>query len=193
MSAARPVAFALAGPNGAGKTTSSARLLRERRQILEYVNADLIAQGLSSFNAEAKAFEAGRIMLAELHRLGAARASFAFETTLASRSFAPWISELRTEGYEFQLAFLWLPSAELAVERVRHRVASGGHSVPEETIRRRYARGIRNFHEIYRPIADSWTVYDNSVGMPRAIARGVGGGERVYFEAEWQQFCEIES
>ncbi len=112
-------------------------------------------------------------MLARLRELARRRVSFAFETTLAGRTYAPWISDLIQKGYEFHLLFLWLPSAEFAVERVRGRVRLGGHPVPEETIRRRYRAGLRNFFSVYRPLAASWRVYDNSSGLvPCLIAAG---------------------
>ena len=114
-------------------------------------------------------------MLARLRDLAAARANFAFEITLASRSFARWIAELRQAGYIFHLLFLWLPTPELAVARVVERVRAGGHDVPEETIRRRYRAGLANFFHLYRPLADTWHFYDNSVwSEPRLIAAGSG-------------------
>jgi len=127
---------------------------------MEYVNADTIALGLSSFQPETVAFDAGRMMLKRLHDLAEQRVSFAFETTLASRTWAPWIVELREKSYAFNLLFVWLVSSEMAVQRVQQRVRSGGHHIPEEVVRRRYQRGMRNFHELYRPIANSWAVYN---------------------------------
>ena len=129
----------------------------------EFVNADTIAQGLAAFAPDGVAFEAGSIMLARLHQLAARRRDFAFETTLASRSLAPWLADLLGTGYEFHLVFLWLPSADFAVQRVADRVRMGGHHVPEATVRRRYERGLRNFFRLYQPLATSWRMYDNSV------------------------------
>lgn len=163
----------LAGPNGAGKTTASRPLLTGALAVEEFVNADAIAKGLSAFRPESVAIEAGRIMLARLHELAARRASFAFETTLASRTFAPWIKRLIADGYAFRLIFLWLPSADHAVTRVRERVSSGGHEVPEAVIRRRYEAGLRNFFCLYSPISESWMLLDNSAGgVPTLIAEG---------------------
>jgi len=168
-----PCVIALAGPNGAGKSTAGPALLKGALRVTEFVNADMIAQGLSVFEPETVALAAGKIMLARLRELARRRVSFAFETTLAGRTYAPWISDLIQKGYEFHLLFLWLPSAEFAVERVRGRVRLGGHPVPEETIRRRYRAGLRNFFSVYRPLAASWRVYDNSSGLvPRLIAAG---------------------
>ena len=132
-----PVVVALAGPNGAGKSTAALKLLRGALSVEEFVNADLIAGGISSFHPDRVAMEAGRVMMQRLKSLARLRKDFGFETTLASRSFAPWLRSLVTEGYEFRLAFLWIPSVDMALERVRSRVRTGGHAVPEDTLRRR--------------------------------------------------------
>lgn len=148
-----PNLIILAGPNRAGKTTASRRLLVGTLAVQEFVNADIIAKGISNFNPEAVAIQAGRVMLNRLDQLTALGVNVAFESTLASRSFAPMIKRLTAEGYRFHLLFLWLPSADMAVNRVYERVASGGHHVPEEVIRRRYAAGLRNFFQIYARLA----------------------------------------
>ena len=167
--------IALAGPNGAGKSTIGPGLLRGALRVTEFVNADVIAQGISAFDPDAVAIAAGRVMRARLRDLGARRATFAFETTLAGRTNATWIRSLLGVGYDFHLVFLWLASPELAVERVRSRVELGGHSVPEQTIRRRYAAGLRNFFTVYRPMATIWRLYDNSgTTGPRLVAAGRG-------------------
>lgn len=152
----------MAGPNGAGKSTSAPFLLRDTLGVSEFVNADTIAQGLSAFDPEGAAFSAGRIMLRRLNKLAEARATFAFETTLASRSFAPWLRRQRERGYRVHLVFLWLPSAEFAIQRVKERVRLGGHFVPNETVARRYETGLRNFFKLYQPLADSWDFYDGA-------------------------------
>ncbi|MBI4697952.1 MAG: hypothetical protein HY758_03325 [Nitrospirae bacterium] len=159
----------IAGPNGAGKSTTAPSLLKGTLKVTEFVNADLIAQGLSGFQPEGAVFHAGRIMLERIHYLAKKRLDFAFETTLASRSFAPWIADLGKTGY----VFLWLPNEDFAIARVAERVRMGGHDVPENTIRRRYHAGIRNFFKLYRPLADTWFFYDNSgEGNPRLLAYG---------------------
>ena len=140
-----PHLVVVAGPNGAGKTTAAPKLLRDTLKIDEFVNADQIALGLSGFRPEAAAFEAGRLMLARIHDLSARGASFAFESTLASRSFAPFIRRLRERGYDFLLVYLWLASAKQARERVAERVRRGGHSVPDAVVTRRYGRSLANF------------------------------------------------
>lgn len=168
-----PQIVMLAGPNGAGKSTCAPELLRGTLGVTEFVNADTIAQGLSAFDSQSVALYAGRIMLRRLQELAQQRTSFAFETTLASRTFAPWLTELIASGYRFHLVFLWLPSADFAVDRVADRVRMGGHDVPEPTIRRRYESGLRNFFTLYRPIVTSWRMYDNSqLPTMRLIASG---------------------
>jgi predicted ABC-type ATPase len=182
----------IAGPNGAGKTTLAPHLLRDKLGLLEYVNADTIAQGLSAFQPEQAAFEAGRIMLKRLRELAEQRKSFAFETTLATRSYAGWLKRLRQNGYHISLMFVWLSSPELAVERVKNRVASGGHNIPEETVRRRYSKGIKNFSALYQPIADEWGIYDNSDWKPLSlIASGSTLTSKTVFIPEmWSKFWE---
>ena len=166
-----PNLVVIAGPNGAGKSTAAPLLIGQRLGITEFVNADVIAAGLAGFAPESAAFEAGRIMLRRLDALAAAGADFAFETTLASRHFARWITGLRRDrGYRFHLFFLWLPSAAMAVERVAGRVRHGGHSVPPDVIQRRYQSGLANFFELFAPIADSWEMHENSSPLPRLIA-----------------------
>lgn len=193
MSESSPQVVIIAGPNGAGKSTLAPFLLRDTLNLQDYVNADPIALGLSGFNPASVAFKAGRVMMNRLRDLAREGKSFAFETTLATRSYAPWIVELRQEGYTFQLIFLWLRSPELAIRRVQERVLSGGHYVPEQVVVRRYARGLRNFREIYQPLADVWSVYDNSVSSePTSIASG--GADRpveILQEEAWTTFSEI--
>lgn len=184
-----PKVIAVAGPNGAGKSTVAPFMLRDAYGVTEFVNADTIAQGLSAFSPETAAFEAGRIMLGRLSDLAARRVNFAFETTLASRSYAARVAGLRGRGYEFNLMFLWLRSPDLAVHRVRERVRAGGHDIPEAVVRRRYFKGIYNFFHLYQALADSWGVYDNSDGgRPEFVAKGstnvVAG---VYDENLWRQ------
>jgi predicted ABC-type ATPase len=173
MSQKDPQVVIIAGPNGAGKSTLAPFLLRDTFGLMEFVNADTISAGLSAFNAQAVAFEAGRLMLARLRDLAEEKRSFAFESTLASRSYAPWITRLARERYQFHLLFLWLSTAELAIQRVSARVRHGGHAVSKDTIRRRYKRGIHNAFNLYLPLADSWVIYDNSgAGSPLLMAAG---------------------
>jgi len=190
MNEPTPQVIVIAGPNGAGKTTMSPFLLRDKLGVLEYVNADPIALGLSGFDPGSVAFEAGRVMLKRLHDLAEQRRTFAFETTLAAKHYARWIKKLRHDGYAFQLMFLWLRNADLAVERVRARVHAGGHDIPELVIRRRYAAGLGNFAKLYGPLADTWAVYDNShLPSPMMIAQGSQGEDHRIIQADlWEGF-----
>ncbi|MBM4019024.1 MAG: Zeta toxin family protein [Planctomycetes bacterium] len=169
---AAPGVVVLAGPNGAGKTTAAPLLLRGALGVSEFVNADVIAHGLSGFEPEGAALAAGRVMLARLRDLAHRRESFAFESTLASRLLVRWLARLIESGYAFHLVFLWLPSPDFAVARVAERVRMGGHAVPEQTIRRRYDAGLRNFFRLYRPLASTWRLHDNSRAAPRLVAEG---------------------
>jgi predicted ABC-type ATPase len=164
-----PNVYVVAGPNGAGKSTFARLFLPDYADCREFVNADLIAAGLSPFNPESLAIQAGRLMLERIEALAETRVDFGFETTLAGRSYTTLFRRLKDQGYRIHIFFLWLPSPEMAVARVRERVRSGGHSVPEEVIRRRFAKGLANLFQIYAPIADAWLVFDNSVGFPRML------------------------
>ncbi len=167
-----PSVIVLGGPNGAGKSTSAPFVLRDTARVHEFVNADIIAQGLSGYSPSTSAIKAGRLMLAKLRDLAASRVDLAFETTLATRGFAPWLTSLQASGYCFHLVFFWLPSPEVALARVKMRVQNGGHNIPDDVVRRRYYRGLTNFCRLYAPLADSWTVFDNSgVGPPEVVAR----------------------
>ena len=192
---ADPKIIVIAGCNGAGKSTLAPYLLRDTLGLTDYVNADTIAQGLSAFSPEKVAVEAGHVMLKRLRDLAERRETFAFETTLATRFYASWIAELKQQGYEFYLLFLWLDDVELAVERVKERVKLGGHSIEESTIHRRYFRGLRNFFELYQPLADSWALYDNSYrGNPILIAdSGENAETKIHNLDLWQKLCEMKN
>ncbi len=195
MSEAAPKVVVLAGPNGAGKSTSAAELLRGVLQVDEFVNADTIAQGLSAFAQDRVAFQAGRIMRKRLRELAASRTSFGFETTLASRSYAPWLRRLQASGYEMHLLFLWLPSADMAVARVADRVRLGGHDVPEPTIRRRHASGLTNLRSVYLPLADSWKIIDDTrIDRSPLIAAGFRKGPtEVFLQQAWTAIIKADA
>lgn len=165
-----PSLYIIGGANGSGKTTVSMSLLPNSLGCFEYVNADAIAAGLSPLNPESMAIEAGRLMIQRLRTLSNSGSDFAFETTLAARTFAPFIIDCKTKGYMINLIYFWLQSVDLAVERVAQRVASGGHSIPEDVIRRRYERGRFNLISLYLPLCDRWIIYDNSTNDARLIA-----------------------
>jgi len=190
-----PKIILIAGCNGAGKSTLAPHLLRDTFGLTDYVNADTLAQGLSAFAPEKVALEAGRVMLKRLRDLARRGENFAFESTLASRFYASWMTELKRRGYELDLFFIWLRSPELAIQRVEERVKLGGHSIESETIRRRYARGLKNFFTLYQPLADSWTAYDNSSGTsPILIAdREANAPIQVHDADLWEKICELKN
>lgn len=165
----------LAGPNGAGKTTFAREFLLREADCPVFVNADLIASGLSPFRAEISAMRAGRIMLEEIRNHVRAGRSFAFETTLSGRLYARWIPRWRHQGYRVKLIYLTIASVELALSRVGARILQGGHGVPGEVVVRRFAAGWRNFNQVYKPLVDAWVVYDNSGDVP--VLMEVGGKE----------------
>ncbi len=159
----------IAGPNGAGKTTFAREFLVREASCPSFVNADLIAAGLSPFTPEQAAFRAGRLMIEEIRGYVGRRESFAFETTLSGRLYAQHIRQWQETGYRIKLIFLRLPDVEIAVKRVRIRVAQGGHDVDESVIRRRFDKGWNNFHNIYKKLVDAWVLYDNSGESPQLI------------------------
>ena len=188
MSDRSPNIVVIAGPNGAGKSTAAPALVHKHFGVLEYVNADVIAQGLAGLNAETVALQAGTLMLERIHYLGRSRRDFAFETTLASRSLAPWLKQLKDSGYQTHLIFLWLPSAEFAASRVALRVQQGGHGIPPDTIRRRYERGVRNLTRLYIPLMTTWRVYDGSAtDRPHLIASGIESQFTIQDPRLWSQ------
>ena len=165
--------YVISGCNGAGKTTASYSVLPDILNCKEFVNADEIAKGLSPFQPDKVAIEAGRIMLNRIKDLINHDVDFAFETTLATKSYVRLIREAQSKGYFVTLVYFWLNSPELAVERVRNRVISGGHSIPEAVIYRRYASGIINLSKLYLPICDYWMIIDNSEPPFQIVAEGV--------------------
>jgi predicted ABC-type ATPase len=188
---AKPRIVILAGPNGAGKTTLSKYLLPAGSGVDEFVNADRIALGLSAFAPEKVAFEAGRIMLNRLDSLMKEKASFAFETTLASKSFAKLAGKAQKVGYVVELIYVALPSYMYAQRRVSARVRAGGHSIPPDVIKRRFFRSLWNLQNVYIPIVDRWWVYDNSsAGTPKLVARGSGKIINVSQEQSWQSLIK---
>jgi predicted ABC-type ATPase len=168
----KPTVAVIAGPNGAGKSTAAPVLLRDTLGLVEFVNADAVALGLSGFDPDAAGLAAGRVVIERLRALASERRSFAFETTLATRSFAPWLRDLTSLGYHVSIIFLWLPNADVALHRVRARVRLGGHDIPEQTVRRRYERVVANFFRLYAPLASSWYLYDSVAPRLRLIAAG---------------------
>lgn len=182
--------YFIAGPNGAGKTTASMKILPAILDCEEFVNADEIARGLSPFHPESVAIEAGRLQLERIDQLLSRGVNFSIETTLATKSYVSLVHKAKAQGYTVKLFFFWLPSEEMAIERVERRVLEGGHSIPEETIRRRYKAGVRNLFERYIPIVDSWQLHSNADSEIQMIAFKENG-QTVILDPE--TFHKIES
>lgn len=171
--------YIIAGCNGAGKTTASFTILPEILNCFEFVNADEIARGISPFQPEKVAVEAGRIMLKRIDELFKLKVDFAFETTLSSKTYKEKVLYAQANGYQVTLLFFWLRNVELAIDRVKLRVEEGGHNIPEDTIKRRYKTGIKNLFEIYLSLADVFIILDNSDTKYDFIAEGKKGKETV--------------
>jgi predicted ABC-type ATPase len=168
----QPRCIVIAGPNGAGKTTFAREFLRRDAGMVNFVNADLIASGLSPLQPELANMAAGRLFLNELDRLAGACADFAFETTLSGLTYIERLKLWKSLGYRVEIVFLRLPSARLALQRIAIRVRQGGHHVPRRDVLRRLVRGWDNFQSFYRPLADAWAVYDNSGAVPKLLEKG---------------------
>ena len=177
--------YIIAGCNGAGKTTASFTILPEILDCKEFVNADEIAKGLSPFQPEKVAFEAGRIMLERIETLLKSNENFAFETTLSTKTYKQKLIQAKTNGFKVKLLFFWLPTIEMAINRVAVRVSEGGHNIPTEVIARRYSRGIENLFKIYIPLCDDWAVFDNSDETPELIAEGVNSETIIEKDESW--------
>jgi predicted ABC-type ATPase len=179
-----PTLFIIAGCNGAGKTTASFTVLPELLNIKEFVNADEIARGLSPFQPAKVSIEAGKIMLNRIDELIAQNQEFAFETTLASRSFVSLCKSAKQKGYQICLTFFWLDSVELAIERVKQRVLEGGHNIPTDTIIRRYGAGLKNFFTLYKDLVNYWLFIDNSRTEQELIAEGKENTEPIVYNTQ---------
>lgn len=179
-----PNVVVIAGPNGAGKSTLAPSLITKVFGSIEFVNADIIAAELGSGGTD---IQAGKQMHRRLRELSKRKESFAFETTLSARSYSKFLLQLKSLGYSVQIVFLWLPDVELSIERVAERVRRGGHNIADETIRRRYPRGLRNFLKIYLPLTDVWRFYDASGEQPQLVAFGDKiDGEVIVDKDKWQ-------
>ena len=176
--------YIISGCNGAGKTTASYTLLPEVFQCKEFVNADEIAKGLSPFNPEGVAIDAGKVMIQRITDLLAREETFAIETTLASRSLNNLVTKAQASGYTVMLLFFWLNSTKLAVRRVEQRVKEGGHNIPVNVIKRRYVAGIKNLFKIYIPHVNNWLIADNSLVPRTLVAEGGLGLKTVIYDKE---------
>ncbi|MDP3392163.1 zeta toxin family protein [Sediminibacterium sp.] len=187
-----PNLYIISGCNGAGKTTASFTILPEMLNCKEFVNADEIAKGLSPFQPESVSFQAGRIMLERIEELSNSGVDFAFETTLTTLSYLNTIKVAKERGYSVTLLFFWLNDVNLALERVKMRVSEGGHNIPEETIRRRYYRGIYNLNNRFIEFADYWLVINNSSRPYTFVAEGQQlANIKIYDELIWQQIKSV--
>jgi predicted ABC-type ATPase len=171
--------YIIAGPNGSGKTTFAVKFLPEYASCRHFVNADLIAKGLSPFSPSTAAITAGKLMLEQIHQYANRGVDFAFETTLSGRLYVNLFKTLKKKGYKIHLYFLWVPEPGLAISRIKSRVAQGGHDVPVQDVLRRFKRSIANFFKIYQSLADSWMLFDNAGSVPILIAKSKNG--RVKF------------
>lgn len=169
---AAPRCILIAGPNGSGKTTFAREFLAKETDTVQFVNADLIAAGLSALKPQIAAVAAGRVFLAELNRLARNRTAFAFESTLSGRTYADRLRTWKDAGYRIEILYLRIDSAQLALRRIAARVKQGGHDVPRDDVLRRFQRSWTNFEALYRPLADAWALYDNSGTVPRLIQHG---------------------
>jgi len=168
-----PRCIIIAGPNGSGKTTFAREFLLREAGVIHFVNADLIAGGLSPLRPDLAIQRAGRLVLTELSRLTKPQKDFAFESTLSGRTYLRLINRWKAAGYRIGIVFLSLPSVHLALQRIATRVRQGGHDVPRADVLRRFDRSLDNFHRLYRPLAHTWSVYDNAGNAPRLLERTI--------------------
>lgn len=171
--------YIIAGPNGSGKTTFAKMFLPDYVNCPNFVNADLIAQGLAPFDPRHAAIKAGKLVLQQIGEYANRGIDFSFETTLAGKAYANLFAKLKTKGYSLHLFFLWIPNPELAIARIKERVTEGGHFVPAQDVRRRFDRGLNNFFKLYETLLDSWTLFDNSKAKPVLIAKSKGGHRQI--------------
>lgn len=186
----KPVCYMVAGPNGAGKTTFAMIYLPQWGDCREFLNADLIAAGLSPLAPETQNITAGKLLLKRIADLTGKKQTFGFETTLSGKSWVKTIGRLQANGFTVVLHFLWLPSAALAKNRVRNRVRQGGHHIPEDTITRRYAAGLRNFLSLYNDRVDHWLLYNAAPEEPELIAESSDGQLQIYNELAYADIIE---
>ena len=182
----QPRLIVLAGPNGVGKTTFARTFLPEAR-IDEFLNADLLASGLTPLKPEASAFSAARLLLTRWRELVRRRTGFAFETTFSGRTYAPMLQAARRHGYTIEMHYLWVPRVSICLRRIRNRVKKGGHNIPEADVRRRYPTSIRNFFTLYLGLADEATLWDVSQQPSRRVAKWLGGQPKIHEKRTYER------
>lgn len=185
--------YILAGPNGAGKTTFATEFLPLHANCRNFINPDLLARAYSPFDPDAGLWRAGRTVLKRIAEFSQAKKDFAFETTLSGRSYAPMLRKMTTTGFRLHMFYLWIPSPELALLRIRDRVESGGHNVPERDVRRRFGRTLGNLFRLYRPLLDTLHFFDNSSDTPRLVFKDEAGqitiGDAALYERLQREFA----
>jgi len=182
--------YIIAGPNGSGKTTFATKFLPKFARCPNFVNADLIAQGLSPFSPGAAAIKAGKLVLEQIHQFASKGVDFSFETTLAGKLYVNLFKSLKAKGYKISLFFLWIPNTGLAVSRIKNRVAQGGHHVPTQDVLRRFDRSISNFFSLYQPVLDSWFLFNNAGEVPVLIAEKKNGKIKIIDESLYDQIAK---
>ncbi len=186
-----PHLYIIAGPNGAGKTTFAEEFLPKYAHCPIFINADLIARGLSGFTPDATALKAGRLLLEQIDAFAAKKNDFAFETTLSGVTYLSKIKKLKEESYEIHLFFLWIPDVKLSLARVASRVKMGGHNITENVVRRRFHKGIKNFFQRYRHVMDSWILFDGAGRKPEKIAQENLGKLSVFKQNLYDKISQL--
>ena len=185
-----PNLYIIAGPNGAGKTTFAKEFLPHYAKCSNFVNADLIAAGLSPFSPSTVSIKAGKLLLAEIDNFISHKVDFAFETTLAGKTYVNLIKEAKSKGYFIHIFFLWIPNDHLAKERIKQRVRQGGHNVPDVDVERRLSRSLKNFFGLYKVLADSWEIFDNSYIEPKPVVKFNEEGLQISDKELYQQWVK---
>ena len=182
--------YIIAGPDGAGKTTFAKEFLPHYAKCSNFVNADLIAIGLAPFSPSVMSIKAGKLLLNEIDSFISHKVDFAFETTLAGKTYVHLIQEAKSKGYFVHIFFLWIPNAQLAKERIKQRVKQGGHDVPDEDVKRRSTRSLKNFFDLYMPLADAWDIFDNSAMSPALVVKFNEKGLQVFDKELYQHWVK---
>jgi predicted ABC-type ATPase len=182
--------YIIAGPNGSGKTTFAVKFLPEYVKCPHFINADLIASGLSPFSPASAAIKAGKLVLEQIHHYANQGVNFAFETTLSGKLYLNLFRSLKEKGYKIHIFFLWIPGANLAISRIKNRVEQGGHDVPIQDVIRRFNRSISNFFALYRSLVGSWMLFDNTGINPILIAQRKNSKIKIIDEYTYKKIIE---